>query len=171
VNNCNEYIEKIYLHPAIEELIGKIKPIEIQDDLRQELAIALYEYDCNKLIEMSNRNELIYFALRIVLNMAKGTSNDFYRKFRKQLSDDQLQEYLTKNHAINFRSVDIAQKLLDKKLTENSISAHESIIFSKYVELGSMGEVAKFYSIPKAHIFQVITNIKKQLKNQINESI
>jgi hypothetical protein len=65
VNNCNEYIEKIYLHPAIEELIGKIKPIEIQDDLRQELAIALYDYDCNKLIEMSNRNELIYFALNL----------------------------------------------------------------------------------------------------------
>lgn len=171
MNNCNEYIEKIYLHPSIDELIGKIKPVEIQEDLRQELAIALFEYDCNKLIEMSNRNELIFFALRIVLNMAKGTSNEFYRKFKKQLTDEQLQDYEVKNHAINFKSVDIAENLLNKKLTENSISAHESIIFSKYVELGSMGEVAKYYSIPKAHIFQVITNIKKQLKKQINEQI
>jgi len=36
--DCREYIEQIYTHPAINNLISKLDPAELREDLKQEMA-------------------------------------------------------------------------------------------------------------------------------------
>jgi uncharacterized protein with HEPN domain len=48
------------------------------------------------------------------------------------------------------------------------MEAHESIIFNKYVELRSCVDVAKYFDIPKDHVFAVVKKMKHELKKAIN---
>jgi uncharacterized protein with HEPN domain len=48
------------------------------------------------------------------------------------------------------------------------MDAHESIIFQKYVELRSCVDVAKYFDIPKDHVFAVVKKMRNELKRAIN---
>ena len=81
MNPCKSHIESVYLNPKITLLISKIKPTELQDDLRQELAIILLEFDCDRLLELYAEGNLIKFALGIVWNLGATTNSPFYKKY------------------------------------------------------------------------------------------
>lgn len=168
--NCIEIIEKIYRHPRFNAVLKTIKPIELQDDLRQEVALALLEYDCNKLIELNNQGKLINFTIGIMWKMGTLQNGNFYKTFkRNELAkaieyvnsfegEDMPEDYIT-----------IAKDILKNKMLINPNEAHESIIFMKYVELQSHQKVADYFSIPRLHVLQVVNNVKKELKKDLRK--
>ena len=60
-----------------------MQPIELQDDLRQEVFLVLCEMDEEKLVGMYEQGYLKYFIVRTILNMAKSDRSNFYKKFRQ----------------------------------------------------------------------------------------
>jgi hypothetical protein len=68
MGECNEYIEKVYLSPEVEKLIKSIQPTSLQDDLRQEMAIALLSINCEKISQIWASNGLLGFAIKIISN-------------------------------------------------------------------------------------------------------
>jgi uncharacterized protein with HEPN domain len=60
------------------------------------------------------------------------------------------------------------ESILQSKLKGTPKDAHESIIFNKYVELRSCVDVAKYFEIPKDHVFAVVKKMKHELKKAIN---
>jgi hypothetical protein len=60
---CNKLIEDIYNNPKVTELLSKIEPVDLQDDLRQELALTLLNYDCDKLLKIDKEGNLINFGI------------------------------------------------------------------------------------------------------------
>ena len=170
MSQCNDYIVQIFNNKKINELIKNIKPIDIQDDLKQELVIALYDYGCEKIINLHNENKLIALSMKLVWYMAIGTSNKFHRTYRKN-DLQKAKEYLKSLEGKDYsdKSINIAKKELKDKLNRSSNEAHESIIFQKYVELGNCIQVAKFFNIPQMHVYTVVNKIKEELKTKINE--
>ena len=83
MNQCKEYIEQIYKSPKIITLVRSIKPVELQDDLLQELAIVLLEYDCDKLIQINQDGKLLNFAMSIVWKMGTLQNGYFYKTYKK----------------------------------------------------------------------------------------
>lgn len=166
--NCNQLIEKLYTNKKISDLISKIKPVELQDDLKQELAMALLNMDCNKLKDIEKNGNLIGFALAIVWKMGTLQKTDFYKTYKKSehLQALEYMKYLQGND-INYRLVNFANKLLEQKLSKDANEAHESIIFRKYVELRNMRKVAEYFDIPSIHVFQVVKKMKKELKKEL----
>ena len=69
MGECNEYIEKVYLSPEVERLIKSIHPEALQDDLRQEMAVALLSIDCEKISKIWASNGLLGFTIKIISNM------------------------------------------------------------------------------------------------------
>jgi uncharacterized protein with HEPN domain len=61
-----------------------------------------------------------------------------------------------------------AERHLENKMQGNIMEAHESIIFKKYVELRSCVDVAKYFEIPKDHVFAVVKKMRNELKRAIN---
>lgn len=169
----------MYLHPKVNELLSKIKPIELQEDLRQELAIVLLEYNCNKLIKIQKEGNLLGFTLRILWTIGTGLKNDFYRKYKKnnltEFTDILiLNKYSNEYDLINDKDEDLSNYAINKlnhKLTINANEAHESIIFKKYVELKSCTKVAEYFNIPKKHVFLVVKKTKDELKKTINDNL
>jgi hypothetical protein len=170
MSNCNEYIEKIYTSTIINTFINKIEPEHLQSDLRQEMALALLTYDCNKLIELNEQNKLIDFAKGIIWKLGVLPNSKFYKVYRKNF-DEKNFDYLKslQGNEINYHSVKIAETILNKKLNDNPNSSHEAMIFKKYVELRSCVKVAEFFGVPKKHIFDVVARVKKELKKSINK--
>ena len=138
MSNCNDYIERIYTSPIINDFISKIKPEHLQGDLKQEMIMVLFEMDCNRLATLNNEDRLIDFTKGVIWKLGVLPNSKFFKQYRKNYDEKNI-EYLqlTTGHKINFTSVRIAERLLDKKLNDNPNSAHESMIFRKYVELRS----------------------------------
>jgi len=170
MNPCSSIIEKIYLHPKVNELIGNIKPAELQDDLRQEMAMVLLKYDCDKLMKISDEGNLLPFVLRIIWKMGTMTKGEFYKVFKKN-DVDKAFEYMKsfEGKSIPVKHANIAMKVLEHKLTLNANDAHESIIFSKYVELKSCNKVAEYFGIPHLHVSIVVRKTKQELKKLLNK--
>lgn len=76
-------ITELYQSKDINEAISKMQPIELQEDLRQEVFLVLCEMDEEKLFGMYEQGYLKYFIVRTILNMAKSDRSNFYRKFRQ----------------------------------------------------------------------------------------
>jgi len=76
-------ITELYNSPDINEAIGKMQPVELQDELKQEVFLVLCEMDTDKLFMMYEQGYLKYFIVRTILNMAKSDRSNFYRKFRQ----------------------------------------------------------------------------------------
>ena len=163
---CNEYIKEIYLSPQIDALIKSVRPADLQDDLRQEMALALLTIDCDKISEIWASNGLMGFAIQIIKNMAFSSTSPFYKKFRKNEYDNAI-KYLRSLQVmpeLDIRLANIANERLKQKYQQDELQAHESILFSKYIELRSCKKVADFYNIPEKHVKDVIKKTKKELK-------
>ena len=81
--NRENIITELYKSKDINEAIGKMQPVELQDELKQEVFLVLCEMDTDKLFMMYEQGYLKYFIVRTILNMAKSDRSNFYRKFRQ----------------------------------------------------------------------------------------
>lgn len=173
MENCKKYIEQIYCHSAFNTLISKVKPIELQDDLRQEVAVILLTKDCEQIERLYHADELLQYSLRIVWTLATSKNTRFYRIFKKN-EIERLIEYsntLQGDEMITDEQIKKAKNILSEKLNTNANAAHESILFSKYVELSSGEKVAEFFGIPALHCYEVIRKTKNELKKAIRNDI
>lgn len=169
--NCNEIITQLYQSKEINELISKIEPESVRDDLKQEFALTLLNYDCDKLKKIQSEGNLIGFALKIVWNMSTWNYNDFYKTYKKNNMDKAI-EYMKSliPSKVEFSEAVLAKRILNKKLDIDPNQAHESMIFQKYVELRSCKKVADFFGVPSIHVFEVVRKMKKELKKEINKT-
>lgn len=170
--NCSEIISEIYQSKAINELISKIEPKDLQNDLKQEIALELLQMDCDKLKRMYKANELTYYTIRMILNIGTGKNNNFFKKFKQKDNKDKINDYLRiqQGKEIPIQISALASNILSEKLNSDPYSAHEAIIFNKFVELGNLKKVAEYFNIPHLHVFQVVKKTKTELKKAINNT-
>lgn len=164
----------MYLHTEVNKLLSRIKPVELQDDLRQELAMVLLNYNCKKIIQINRDGNLLGFTLRILWTMGTGTKGEFFKKYKRTDIIENV-EYFNSIYGNDYGTDEdmsnYAINKLNHKLTINANEAHESIIFKKYVELNSCSKVADYFSIPIKHVFKVVKKTKDELKKTINDNL
>jgi hypothetical protein len=168
LNSCNQYIEEIYTSQRFNDVVRKIDPVELQDDLRQEVAMALLNMDCEIVCKMYEDGRLLNYSIGIIWMMGTKQKGMFYKLYKKKDFEKAYEWMMSQTGTdVSMESIKIAKKVLNKKLTIDPNQAHESIIFTKYVELRSCQKVADFFGIPQLHVFQVVKKMKKELKKAI----
>lgn len=165
MSDCNKIIEKIYLHPDLTNLIKKIKPVSIQEDLKQEVAISLLEKPCDKISELFAGNNLLRYVAKICWIMATSTTHDFYKKYKQNDYKKAIQymEFLDTSEKITTSYTHEAYNFIKNK-NKNIFDDHEARIFKTFIELGSARKVAKYYNIPVNHCCNIIRKVKSELK-------
>jgi hypothetical protein len=136
------------------------------------MAMVLLNYDCDKIIDMTNEGKVIPFTLSIIWKMARLKNGEFYRTYRR----NQIKKAYEYMHSMSGIPIPlslshVAFEVLERKLKSNSNDAHESIIFSKYIELKNCSKVAEHFGIPHLHVSQVIKKTKDELKKEISKSL
>ena len=169
MTNCHKYILEIYQSKRVNEILKRIYPSDLRDDLKQELALTLFNMDCKKIVNLNFKDELLAYSIKTLWLMATSTTSPFYYKYKKN-DIDKAVKYLESQQgkALGIREANIANNILNRKFQQSANDAHEAIIFKKYVELNSCVEVAKYFNIPKDHVYNVVKNCKEQLKKAIN---
>ena len=165
MSDCNKIVTDIYNHPDVLNLISKIKPESVRDDLRQEIAVSLLEQPCEKVAALFAGNNLLSYSMRVCWYMATSKTSPFFYKYKKSDLIHAV-EYLRLSqpgHELPLSLADKAKVVLERK--DKSINEdHEVRIFNKYVELGSSRAVARYYNLPVNHICNVVNKIKSELK-------
>lgn len=78
----NTIIEELYNSKNFNDCINKMEPDYLRDDLKAEVILVVCEMNDERLAEMYDTKKLIYFVVRIIMNMIKSKTSGFYRKYR-----------------------------------------------------------------------------------------
>jgi len=62
-------------------------PEHLRDELKAEVCLVLCEKDETFLQGLYQRNELKYWAMRVVINMIQSNTSAFYKTFRQPLTE------------------------------------------------------------------------------------
>lgn len=168
MSDCDKMVVDVYNHPDVLNLISKIKPASIQDDLHQEIAVSLLEQPCDKIATLFAGNNLVRYTIKVCWNMAIGSRNYFAKTYRK-LELLKAVEYLRLTQPLPELPISLAIKAKDVLQRKNATiyDDHEVRIFNKYVELGSGRAVARYYNIPVNHVCDIINKVRTELKETI----
>ena len=170
---CTDIILAIYNDDSINATIKKIQPIDLQDDLRQELVLALLKYDCDKLKLINDDQGLVKFSMAILMNMVKGKNRKFFNQYLRNNLELSIQYMNTfeDTDEIPMDVIDRTRLLFEKKQNEDANVSHEYRIFNRYIELKSCGKVADYYGIPKQHVWNVVKKVREELKKSIKSCL
>lgn len=78
----NEIIARFYTSKEFNSCICRIKPLNLQDDLKQEVAEVLCREEEWFIQELHTRGELKYWVLRVIHNIGKSTTSPFAKMHR-----------------------------------------------------------------------------------------
>lgn len=144
-------------------------------DLRQEVALVLLEYDKDKLNEIVNRgkNDLRFWIVRVSINQVTTNGRFLYKmkEFSKYVKFIYLDDFarfhsVTEEPEESFESkIEKANKINEKLKT---LEWYDQRIFSLYLEKGSVRKVAIQVGIPPTSIFNTIKKVKKCLKQSLS---
>lgn len=79
-----QIIERLYKSKNFTDCIGKMEPVQLQDDLRQEVALIVCEMPEEKIIGLFHEGKLEFYVVRIILNLVNNNQNKFYKTFRER---------------------------------------------------------------------------------------
>lgn len=160
MNKRDFIIQEMYLSTDINDAIGKMNPIDLQDDLRQEVFLVLCEMDEEKLFQMYDNGYLKYFIVRTILNMAKSDRSNFYKKFRQVYQEIPITYEIKKE--------DYDEGLMNK--LEKGLEVlhwYEREIFRLYAKDKNLLQVSRETKIPYRSLIKTIKKTKMLLKYKI----
>lgn len=155
----------MYLDKDISQAIGKMQPVELQDDLRQEIFLVLCEMDNDRLMGMWTSGYLKYFVVRTMLNMAKSDRSTFFNQFRRSFTE----------YCDNYEKADEGSEIneeIDSKLKKSMSELHwyEKNVFEQYAENGkNILKLSRDTKIPYRSLFKTVTKVKKKLSKAVRK--
>ena len=157
--NRDQIIQQLYLDKDIAQAIGKMQPVDLQEDLRQEMFLVLCEMDEEKLFKAYNEGYIKYVLVRTMLNMAKSDRSGFYNLFRRTFSEYH-DSYEKAEETLPMDSE------LDAKLKQSMDELHwyEKNVFELYADNGkNILKLSRDTKIPYRSLFKTVTKVRRKL--------
>lgn len=175
----SKIIEDLYRCKEIAKAIKKMRPVEIQDDLRQEMFVSLCHLPDEKFWLLHENNALRFYLIRAMMNMINSTkaNQPFFKNFRSHAfnvsyvesgivagEDSAQPDYLTELD--QFDLVQQREEVFDR-IDENraKLTWYESKLLDTYIDLGfNYKEVERQTMIPYMSVVRTIRRIKDKIK-------
>jgi len=179
-----EIISELFTGKNFNDLIQKMEPERLREDLKQEVALILCEMPDEKFWEI---RDLSFFTVRIVLNQVKSNTSPFARKYRqytagyvdnydtKEIGEELKTGEIATNETFGARKqvlssciedTEIKQRLIKEKVDEialkdmNYLHWYDKEMLRLYIELGSFRKIEELTKIPYVSCYH---NVKKSL--------
>ena len=161
----NEILIEFWELTEVNNAISKMKPVELQEDLKSEVFLILCELPEEKLIALYDRKELKFYMVRIMLNLVQNKNNSFYKKYRN-FSELNSQEEIV----IQDDSPDISK--IVNKYFENLYWYQKEILRLYTYEFNKNAKKLSISTgIPYMSIIRTLNKTKQELKSKINGDI
>jgi transposase-like protein len=141
--------------------IGK----ELWEDLRQEVAYIVLQYDAEKIAELEAKGKQVFkfWIVRICCNQTNSKYGKFGRLYGSLLPVEDIMKFVKEDEPID-NSQEVADAI--SKIVEG-LYWYDQEILKMYVELGSVRKVSKQTSIPHTSIFITIKKIRLCIRQQL----
>ena len=141
--------------------IGK----DLWEDLRQEIAVIILEYDQDKIKEITDKGKDIFrfWVVRICCNQIHSKYGKMYKQYNNIIPVEDVTKFINEvEEEYN------QQPLIDSiTLKMNELYWYDKEILKMYIELGSVRKVSAQTGIPPTSIFITIKNIRKCIKQSL----
>ena len=155
------------------KLLQAAKNISYNDELSEELLHYSLEQLLIKpnILEIVNSGGCEFYIIRIMLSQWRSTTSPFYKIYRKNLCQIDLDSYLERNDVAD----EIAQSTEQIDLTANEIQLelrnlgwYDQTLFKLYCEDGkTISSLARETSIPRTSISLTINRVKRHIRSKI----
>ena len=155
------------------KLLQAAKNISYNDELSEELLHYSLEQLLIKpnILEIVNSGGCEFYIIRIMLSQWRSTTSPFYKIYRKNVCQIELDSYLERNDVAD----EIAQCTEQIELTANEIQSelrnlgwYDQTLFKLYCEDGkTISSLARETSIPRTSISLTINRVKRHIRSKI----
>ena len=156
----NSIIEQVYTSSWLDDVIGKMHPEDLRDDLKQEAIMVLLEMDEQRLLEMQQSGMIKFFTIRIVINMIKSDRSKFFVMFRNYqelpVIPDKIEEDYTEVPEIPLDTIFDSTR---EDLYERDMLFHYCYSFD-----GNALAMARGTGIPYKTVIRTLINAKNRVK-------
>ena len=158
----NEILTNLYLNNEVDELINKIKPEDLRDDLKQYAFAVLCEKPEEFIIDLNNKKQLKYFLVKIISNSIFSNRSGFLTQHKnsKELLIDIIPDIIDND--------DNYHDMIDKCIDESSkIYWYNQELLQLYSIHGTYREVSRITNIPVKSVHNAVKKAKEQIKQNI----
>ena len=181
----NDIIEYIYKNISINEAIKNIVDKGWVDDFKSHFILQLMDIDKIKLIEMYDRNELIWFSLRIITNQWRSNTSSFWKIYRNggnpsktrtnavEVNDDILESSEDEEELPDPKVIKIRIKVLLSQQYEDFLTNqyHKTLFELYYFDSLNLRQISESTEIHINTISRSIRKTKNYLKDIILNEI
>ena len=141
--------------------IGK----DLWEDLRQEVAYIVLQYDAEKIAELEAKGKQVFkfWIVRICCNQTNSKYGKFGRLYGSLLPVEDIMKFVKEEEPID-NSQEVADGI--SKIVEG-LYWYDQEILKMYVDLGSVRKVSKQTGIPHTSIFITIKKIRLCIRQQL----
>jgi hypothetical protein len=141
--------------------IGK----DLWEDLRQEVAYIVFQYDRTKIIELEEKGKQVFkfWIVRICCNQTNSKYGKFGRLYSSLLPVEDILKFVKEEEPID-NSQEVFESI--SKIVDG-LYWYDQEILKMYVDLGSVRKVSKQTGIPHTSIFITIKKIRLCIKSQL----
>jgi hypothetical protein len=141
--------------------IGK----DLWEDLRQEVAYIVLQYDAEKIAELEVKGKQVFkfWIVRICCNQTNSKYGKFGRLYGSLLPVEDIMKFVKEEEPID-NSQEVADGI--SKIVEG-LYWYDQEILKMYVDLGSVRKVSKQTGIPHTSIFITIKKIRLCIRQQL----
>jgi hypothetical protein len=173
----NEILTNLYQSKELADLLKKMQPENLREDIKQELFVILCEMPEERILMLEEKKQLKFYTVRIVMNMVLSKKSRFYYKFRKTLTaslPDIAATQAENDFDLDEFENSYAQRILKMNKAIENLHWYQREVLEQYLEHGSAGKLIKDMKeklggryIPKRSILQTVKTAKEEIRAKI----
>lgn len=155
----NGIISELWSSFDLNEALKKMKPVEIQEDLKSELFLIICEIEESKLIDLYDKKQLKFYIVRIMLNLVQSSKNKFFKNYRN------FEEYNeTEKPDETEQPIEVMEFIEGLYWYQKEILKLYTFDFNKNAK-----ELSRQTGIPYMSLIRTLNQTKKELKKKIRK--
>lgn len=155
----NGIITELWESQDLNDALKKMKPVEIQEDLKSELFLIICEIEESKLIDLYDKKQLKFYIVRIMLNLVQSSKNKFFKNYRNFEEYNETEKPDEKDEPIEV--MDYIESLY---WYQKEILKIYTFDFNKNAK-----ELSRQTGIPYMSLIRTLNQTKKELKKKIRK--
>lgn len=155
----NGIITELWKSQDLNDALKKMKPVEIQEDLKSELFLIICEIEESKLIDLYDKKQLKFYIVRIMLNLVQSSKNKFFKNYRN------FEEYNeTEKPDETEQPIEVMEFIEGLYWYQKEILKLYTFDFNKNAK-----ELSRQTGIPYMSLIRTLNQTKKELKKKIRQ--
>jgi hypothetical protein len=159
----NEIISLLYESKPFKNLVKRMEPDHLRQDLKQETIMILLEMPEEKIISLNKSGGLFYYCVRVMINLVKNKSSRFNKLYLTKTTD-KIPERQYFDQEVN------GEEKEKRALTAfENLYWYEKEISKLYFGLGSYRAVEEETRIPRVSVCRTVIGAIKKVRDAVVE--